>query len=56
MASNARASPLRLGSLVIQPVSDGVLRLDPSDIFADAAPEEWQPHVPRDDHGRVELG
>src|SRR5439155_6235679 len=25
-------------------------------IFADAAPEEWQPHVPRDDHGRVELG
>ena len=56
MATNARTSPLRLGSLVIQPVSDGVLRLDPSDIFADAAPEEWQPHVPRDDHGRVELG
>jgi len=50
------ASPLRLGSLVLQPVSDGVLHLDPANIFAEAQPEEWQPHVQRDADGRVELG
>jgi glyoxylase-like metal-dependent hydrolase (beta-lactamase superfamily II) len=55
MVRTARASPLRIGSLLIQPVSDGLLRLDPSNIFADAAPHEWQPYVQRDTHGRVEL-
>jgi glyoxylase-like metal-dependent hydrolase (beta-lactamase superfamily II) len=50
------ASPLRLGSLVLQPVSDGVLHLDPAAIFADAQPEEWQPHVQRDAEGRVAIG
>jgi glyoxylase-like metal-dependent hydrolase (beta-lactamase superfamily II) len=50
------ADPLRLGSLVLQPVSDGVLHLDPAAIFAEAQPEEWQPHVPRDADGRVALG
>ena len=50
-------SPLRLGSLILQPVSDGLLRMDPSNIFADAAPEDWQPLVAgeRDEHGQVEL-
>src|ERR1700730_16741008 len=49
------ASPFRLGSLVLQPVSDGVLRLDPANIFVEAQPDEWQPHVQRDANGRVEL-
>jgi len=49
-------SPLRLGSLVLQPVSDGLLRLDPSSIFADAAPEEWRPRVQLDAEGRIDLG
>jgi glyoxylase-like metal-dependent hydrolase (beta-lactamase superfamily II) len=49
-------SPLRLGSLVLQPVSDGLLRLDPSNIFADAAPDEWKPRVQLDADGRVDLG
>jgi glyoxylase-like metal-dependent hydrolase (beta-lactamase superfamily II) len=48
-------APLRLGSLVLQPVSDGDLWLDPTNIFKDAAPDEWQPHVQRDEHGQVEL-
>jgi glyoxylase-like metal-dependent hydrolase (beta-lactamase superfamily II) len=48
-------APLRVGSLVLQPVSDGVLHLDPTNIFADAAPEDWQPRVDRDAHGQVEL-
>jgi glyoxylase-like metal-dependent hydrolase (beta-lactamase superfamily II) len=47
--------PLRLGSLVIQPVSDGRLRLSPASIFAEAPAEEWQPRVPLDEHGNVEL-
>jgi glyoxylase-like metal-dependent hydrolase (beta-lactamase superfamily II) len=48
-------TPLRLGSIVIQPVSDGVLKDDPSAIFVDARPEQWQPAVPLDAQGRVEL-
>jgi glyoxylase-like metal-dependent hydrolase (beta-lactamase superfamily II) len=55
MPGQHRASPLRLGSLVLQPVSDGVLRLDPAAIFAQAQPEQWQPHVERDANGRVAL-
>src|SRR5205823_2744692 len=33
-----RASPIHIGSLTLQPVSDGVLRLDPTSIFAEAKP------------------
>ena len=55
MPAQRLASPLRLGSLVLQPVSDGVLNLDPSAIFVEAQPEEWQPHVQRDANGRVAL-
>lgn len=51
-----RARPLRIGPLSIQPVSDGSLWLEPSSIFKDAEPEEWQPFVRRDAEGRVELG
>jgi glyoxylase-like metal-dependent hydrolase (beta-lactamase superfamily II) len=56
MSAQHLASPLHLGSLVLQPVSDGVLNLDPAAIFADAQPEEWQPHVQRDAEGRVAIG
>src|SRR5579864_5824445 len=55
MAIVPRATPLRIGSITIQPVSDGILRLDPSSIFKDAQPEEWQPYVSLDEHGRTEL-
>jgi glyoxylase-like metal-dependent hydrolase (beta-lactamase superfamily II) len=51
----ARAAAVRIGSLVLQPVSDGVLRLDPKGIFAEASPEQWQPRVALDANGRVEL-
>jgi glyoxylase-like metal-dependent hydrolase (beta-lactamase superfamily II) len=47
---------LRIGSLVLQPVSDGLLRLDPTSIFADAPPDEWQPRADLDSEGRVALG
>jgi glyoxylase-like metal-dependent hydrolase (beta-lactamase superfamily II) len=47
--------PLRLGSLVIQPVSDGSLNVDPAGIFQDARPEEWQSYVERDANGRIDL-
>jgi glyoxylase-like metal-dependent hydrolase (beta-lactamase superfamily II) len=40
---------------VLQPVSDGVLYLDPATIFNEAEPAEWQPHVQLDANGRVEL-
>jgi glyoxylase-like metal-dependent hydrolase (beta-lactamase superfamily II) len=56
MSVQRLASPLRLGSLVLQPVSDGSLNLDPAAIFNDAQPDEWQPHVQRDADGKVELG
>lgn len=55
MASVPRAAPLRIGSISIQPVSDGTLWIDPSNIFNDAQPEEWQPHVALDGQGRAEL-
>ncbi len=50
------ATPLRLGALLIQPVSDGLLSLFPRDVFADAEPEAWQPYVPLDAEGRMQLG
>src|SRR5689334_6140649 len=50
-----RASPLRIGSLSIQPVSDGALWLDPASIFNDAQPAEWQPFVSLDAEGRAKL-
>jgi glyoxylase-like metal-dependent hydrolase (beta-lactamase superfamily II) len=55
MATVPRAAALRIGSITIQPVSDGTLWLDPSNIFNDAQPEEWQPFVALDGHGRAEL-
>jgi glyoxylase-like metal-dependent hydrolase (beta-lactamase superfamily II) len=55
MAIADRASPLRIGPLIVQPVSDGTLWLDPANIFADAQPDEWQPHVQRNDQGRIQL-
>src|SRR5437879_6345929 len=48
-------TPLRLGSILIQPVSDGTLLDDPSAIFVGARPEEWQPFVELDGQGKVEL-
>jgi glyoxylase-like metal-dependent hydrolase (beta-lactamase superfamily II) len=56
MSVQRLASPVRLGSLVLQPVSDGALNLDPAAIFNDAQPDEWQPRVQRDADGRVALG
>ncbi|MBV8716630.1 MAG: MBL fold metallo-hydrolase [Chloroflexi bacterium] len=56
MAIVHRASPLRIGPLTIQPVSDGaILQMPPASIFKDAASEEWQPHVPLNAHGNIEL-
>jgi glyoxylase-like metal-dependent hydrolase (beta-lactamase superfamily II) len=56
MAVVQRANPLRLGSLILQPVSDGaILEMDPSNIFRDAEPDQWQPRIERNPHGNVEL-
>lgn len=55
MSGTDRVSLLRVGSLLIQPVSDGVLSLDPSDIFAEADPDQWRSRVQLDARGRVEL-
>jgi glyoxylase-like metal-dependent hydrolase (beta-lactamase superfamily II) len=55
MALARPASPLRFGPLSVQPVSDGSLWLDPTNIFKDAQPEEWQPYVPRNAQGQIEL-
>jgi glyoxylase-like metal-dependent hydrolase (beta-lactamase superfamily II) len=56
MALTQSASPLRIGPLIIQPVSDGaILQMSPASIFKDAAPEEWQPHVTLNDNGNLEL-
>ena len=50
------AQPLRLGSLILQPVSDGsILQMDPTHIFHDARPDEWQPFVNQNANGNVEL-
>jgi glyoxylase-like metal-dependent hydrolase (beta-lactamase superfamily II) len=46
---------MHIGSLEVQPISDGVLRLDAENIFVEAQPEQWQPRVERDEHGRIEL-
>jgi len=56
MSAQHVASPVRLGSLVLQPVSDGILRLDPASIFVEAPQEAWQPHVQLDADGRVAVG
>ena len=55
MPATQRADPLRIGSLLLQPVSDGILNMDPTNIFADAPPEEWRARVPLDAEGRVPL-
>ena len=55
MSGTDRVSLLRVGSLLIQPVSDGVLSLDPSDIFAEADPDQWRSRVQLDARGRVDL-
>ncbi len=56
MAVVHRADPLRLGSLILQPVSDGmILQMDPANVFRDAAPEEWQPYVERNANGNIEM-
>ena len=50
------ADPLRIGSLILQPVSDGaILQMDPANVFRDAAPEEWEPYVQRNANGNIEL-
>jgi glyoxylase-like metal-dependent hydrolase (beta-lactamase superfamily II) len=47
---------MQLGSVRLQPISDGFSRrVDPSDIFADARPHEWQRRVSLDHHGHLEL-
>jgi len=54
--SSQPVQAVRLGSLTLQPVSDGaILQMDPASIFRDARPEEWQPHVKLDDSGNLEL-
>jgi glyoxylase-like metal-dependent hydrolase (beta-lactamase superfamily II) len=50
-----RGLPLHLGSMTLQPVSDGALRFNPTMIFHDAPPETWQPRVERDANGNIEL-
>jgi hypothetical protein len=57
MSSSTRnAQALRLGSLTLQPVSDGmILQMDPANIFGDARPEEWQPYVTLNANGNLEM-
>jgi glyoxylase-like metal-dependent hydrolase (beta-lactamase superfamily II) len=51
-----RTEPLRIGSLILQPVSDGaILQMDPANVFRDAAPEQWQPYVRLNVHGNMEM-
>ncbi|MGI9149673.1 MAG: MBL fold metallo-hydrolase [Chloroflexota bacterium] len=53
---SSSTEPVRLGSLMLQPVSDGaILQMDPSSIFRDAPAENWQPHVSLNAHGNLEL-
>jgi glyoxylase-like metal-dependent hydrolase (beta-lactamase superfamily II) len=55
-SSTQHAAALRLGSLTVQPVSDGaILQMDPANIFGDARPEEWQPYVARNAQGNLEM-
>jgi glyoxylase-like metal-dependent hydrolase (beta-lactamase superfamily II) len=56
MAIAHHATPLRIGPLTIQPVSDGaILQMPPASLFHDAAPEEWQPYVELNANGNLEL-
>ena len=49
-------SKLVIGSLTLQPVSDGmILQMDPANVFRDARPEEWQPYVERNAQGNIEM-
>lgn len=50
------AQPLVLGSVRLQPVSDGAIhQMDPANIFTDARPEDWQPRVSLNPQGNIEL-
>ena len=51
--TTSNTAPFRIGSLLVQAVSDGSLSLDPATIFAEAPPEAWRPHVQLDQAGRV---
>jgi glyoxylase-like metal-dependent hydrolase (beta-lactamase superfamily II) len=56
VSSTHDVPPLRLGSLSLQPVSDGtILEMDPSHIFNDGQPHEWQSRIERNTHGNIEL-
>lgn len=45
-----------MGPLTLHPVSDGsILQMDPANIFPDAHPDEWQPHVSLNPRGNIEL-
>jgi glyoxylase-like metal-dependent hydrolase (beta-lactamase superfamily II) len=44
-----------LGPLTLQPLSDGILRLDPGSVFAEAPEHLWRPLVQLDSDGRIEL-
>jgi glyoxylase-like metal-dependent hydrolase (beta-lactamase superfamily II) len=55
-SSTQHVQAIRLGSLTLQPVSDGaIVHMDPSSIFTDAMPDEWQPHVSLNARGTIEL-
>jgi len=55
-SSTPPVQALRLGSLLLQPVSDGaILHMDPASIFRDARPEEWQTRVSLNARGNLEL-
>ena len=56
MSSSQPAPAVRLGPLILQPVSDGaILQMAPSSIFHDARSEDWQPHVGLNPQGNIEL-
>ncbi|HEV7662317.1 MAG TPA: MBL fold metallo-hydrolase [Chloroflexota bacterium] len=55
MTATHRAAPFRLGSLNLQPVSDGLLWLPAKAVFPDVPESEWRPHVHLDDQERLEL-
>ena len=56
MSSSQHVQALRLGSLTLQPVSDGaILQMDPASLFADARIEEWQPRVSLNGRGNLRL-
>jgi glyoxylase-like metal-dependent hydrolase (beta-lactamase superfamily II) len=56
VGSTPNVQPLRLGSLTLQPVSDGaILHMDPDHLFQDARPDQWRPYVELNASGHVEL-